>query len=66
MQKIIIETDLDVDLATRYVLKVIEKGKISKTSKGDQYCFSTIWDSGVIVESFKNKNSDRFIVYERK
>ena len=64
MEKIIIEnnSDLDIDDVLQYVGHVIRKGKISSTSKGDQYCFITTFENGIYVSSSKNKKSDRFIV----
>ena len=64
MAKIIIEnnSDLEIDDTLSYVGNVIRKGKISSTSKGEQYCFMTMWDNGIYVSASKNKKSDRFVV----
>jgi hypothetical protein len=64
MEKLIIEnrTSMPMDDALEYVRSVIIKGKISKTSKGEQYCFAVAWPNGVRVFADKNKCSDRLIV----
>jgi len=63
-EKLIIEnrTELPMKEVLSYVKKVVEKGKISKTSKGKQYCFVTVFRDGIIVYADKNKKSDRLIV----
>ena len=51
MSKIIIhnQTELsDVD-AIQHVLYVIGKGKVSETKRGKQYCFATVFTSGIVV-----------------
>lgn len=64
MAKIIIEnkSDLGMDDILSYIGYVIRKGKVSKTSKGEQYCFMTMFENGIYVSASKNKKSDRFIV----
>lgn len=44
------------------VKHVVSAGKISKTAKGEQYCFMITWPDGVYVCADKNKKSDRLIV----
>jgi hypothetical protein len=44
------------------VKHVVSNGKISKTAKGEQYCFITTWPDGTYVCADKNKKSDRLIV----
>ena len=67
-EKLIIEnrTKLPMKEVLSYVKRVVEKGKISKTSKGKQYCFVTIFYNGITVYADKNKKSDRLIVIEEK
>jgi hypothetical protein len=64
VSKIIIEnnTGMSIQEAMGYVAKVIDGGLVSKTSKGEQYCFATTWEDGVSVYASKNKHSDKFIV----
>ena len=69
MEKIIVEnrTDLSWQYVLSYISTVIAEGKISKTSKGPQYCFVTTFqlkNRVVHVVADKNKLSDRFVVYE--
>ena len=67
-ERIIIENRTDLPMADmiKHVHTVIEMGRISKTSKGKQYCFGvTFWD-GTVVWSDKNKASDRFVVSMQK
>ena len=35
--------------AVSFIRAVISEGKVSKTSKGKQYCFATRFKSGVVV-----------------
>jgi len=64
MEKLIIEnrTDLGLLEILGYVGDVINIGKISKTSKGEQYCFITTYKGGIVVYADKNKKSDRLII----
>ena len=64
MEKLIIEnrTDLGLLEILGYVGDVINIGKISKTSKGKQYCFITTYKGGIVVYADKNKKSDRLII----
>jgi len=67
MEKLIIEnrTGLPILEVIEYVLEVIDKGKISETSKGEQYCFMSMYKDGIIVYAEKNKKSDRLIINRR-
>jgi len=67
MDKLIIEnhTDKPMALVLYYIGLIMSQGRISKTSKGKQYCFHTSFKNGVEVSAFKNKCSDRFVVHER-
>ena len=64
-EKIIIEnrTKMPMKEIIKYVKTVIEGGKISKTAKGEQYCFASRFSDSIVVVTDKNKSSDRFIVY---
>jgi len=66
MDKLIIDnrTELSMEDIISCVLKVISSGKISKTSKGEQYCFLTKFSNGIQISADKNKNSDRLIISE--
>lgn len=67
--KIIIhnQTDLPDFIVLQYINKVVQKGKISETKKGKQYCFATIYESGYTVISSKNKtNTYTFWIYKDK
>jgi len=65
MNKLIIDNQTELsDLEVLfYIGQVIEKGLISETSRGKQYCFVTSFVNGVTVGCFKNKKSSRFVVY---
>jgi len=62
MAKIIIENNSvhSMEEALDYVKSVILMGKVSETSKGEQYCFVTSWKDGTVVYAYKNTKSDRF------
>ena len=64
MDKLIIENQTDLSLLEilGYVNHVVNMGKISKTSKGEQYCFLTTYRGGIVVYADKNKKSDRLII----
>lgn len=51
----------DIDIF-KYVIKVIDEGKVSHTSKGDQYCFATLFNTNIAVETFKRGNTYTFKV----
>ena len=57
-EKLIIEnrTKLPMKEVLGYVKVVVEQGKISKTSKGEQYCFVTCFHDSITVYAEKNKN----------
>lgn len=70
MRKLIIENKTlrlsDIECLA-YVQKVIAQGRISNNNK--QYCYLTTFeesDGKVIVATDLNKNSDRFILYDRE
>lgn len=71
MSKIIIENKsetLDDTDACRLVMRVIEGGRVSNNNK--QYCYLTTFEYGVTgckhsVATDLNKQSDKFIVYDR-
>jgi hypothetical protein len=64
MDKLIIEnrTEFTIEYVMDFVLRVIKEGKVSKTSKGEQYCFLTSFSNGIVIYADKNKKSDRLIV----
>ena len=66
MDKIIIENQTELTMAEviRYVTHVVEGGRIS--GNNDHYCWVTTWTSGIVVSAFKNKKSDRFVIWMDK
>ena len=65
MEKLIIETNIPIAEALEYVKLVIAQGKISKTSKGRQYCFASFFGADITVYADKNKHSDKLTVLKR-
>ena len=65
-EKLIIENRTEMPMldVLNYVATVIHSGKISKTGKGEQYCFHTSFADGVHVSAWKNKSSDRLVVWQ--
>jgi len=65
-EKIIIENRSRMDMTDVifHVRTVMKKGKISKTSKGKQYCFATTFPDRICVYADKNKKSDKFIIID--
>lgn len=62
--KLIIDnrTKLSDEQALLRVVQVVNEGKISKTSKGVQYCFEVTFKDGMAVYTTANKNSVRFTI----
>ena len=63
MSKIIIHnhTDLSDNEVLGYIKEVVEAGKISKTSKGEQYCFVTRFKiKGITVASDRAKSRETY------
>lgn len=76
------QTEFEMDEIMPFVRKSIELGRISKTSKGDQFCFAVVTQVEVIrrtaervwleygdmtVYADRNKKSDRLTVtYQKK
>lgn len=63
------ETKLDDLTVLKYIERVVEKDKVSETSKGKQYCFATIYEKTngerYVVISNKNKtNTFTFWIYK--
>jgi hypothetical protein len=54
--KVIINTDISIEDAIDSVKEVIDDGLVSNGTYGAQYCFATVWTSGVRVEASKTKN----------
>jgi len=52
--------------ALSYVKEVIANGRISKTSKGDQYCFATVFNDNIQVFADRNKQSDKLTILKIK
>ena len=63
MEKLIIEnrTTLTMERVLPFVASVLSMGRISNNNT--QYCYHTSFADGVGVTTFKNKKSDRFVVY---
>ena len=68
MDKIIIDnkTSMSMVKAFSYIKRVMDGGRISRTSKGDQYCFIANFGDGVVVYCDKNKKSDKFTIIESR
>lgn len=67
MSRLIIENRIDGlsdSAALKYASAVADEGKISGTGKGRQYCFHTEFKGGIHVSVFKNKKSERFVIYK--
>lgn len=58
-------TNLSDLIAMDYVLKVIREGKVSKTSQGDQYCFATLFESGIAVETSRRNDTYTFHIFDK-
>ena len=58
MKRLILNIDENVpDMqAMAATMAIMQEGKISKTSKGDQYCFHSITNSGVEISVTKQKS----------
>ena len=65
--KIIIHnySDLSDSDAIFYVGTVINKGKISKTSQGEQYCFVSVFKNGITISSGRRNDTYTFFVERR-
>ena len=63
MEKIIIEnrTTLPMERVLPFVASVLSRGRISNDDT--QYCYHTSFADKIGVTTFKNRASDRFIVY---
>ena len=63
MDKLIIDnrTNLSLIDIMPYVLKVLEMGHVSNYDT--QYCYHTVWGSGISISAFRNDKSDRFVVF---
>lgn len=66
IEKLIIEnrTDLSMYDVLSYIAKVISEGRIS--DDGKQYCYHTSFLGGIGISSFRNKKSDRLVVWTDK
>jgi len=64
MEKIIIEnrTTLTMERVLPFVASVLSMGRISNYET--QYCYHTHFADDIGVATFKNKSSDRFIVFK--
>jgi hypothetical protein len=64
MEKLIIEnrTDKPMEKILPYVETVVSAGKISG-NMNEQYCYHTKFDSGIEVLAYRNKCSDRLVVW---
>lgn len=59
----IMDDSIDDDEALYKVAMVVQGGKVSETSKGEQYCFATVFRDGIMVEAHKTKLGHSFRVY---
>ena len=66
MKKLIIEnrTQMTMYEALEYIRTVVFLGK--QSDNGNQYTYVTKFKDDAMVASFKNKNSDRLVVYYEK
>lgn len=67
--KIIIRnyTDLSDLIVLELVAQVVTKGKVSVTSKGEQYCFHTTFNNIIGVSVVKSgKDTNTFYVYKER
>ena len=64
--KIIIHnfTDLSDFEVLLYVGVVIERGKVSKTGEGEQYCFVTTFSGGITVYSGRKNDTYTFKIFK--
>lgn len=68
MRKIIItikNKKITDEQAIEYIRSVIKSGRISKHSKGDHYCWVSVWNNGdkVVTRTKRAKDSpDSFII----
>ena len=64
MEKLIIEnrTEMSMHDALAYAMTVVGKGRISGLNK-DHYCYLTFFAGNIGVSSWKNKMSDRLLVF---
>lgn len=51
-------------IAAEYAMKVIKQGKVQHSAKGWIYK-SAMFESGIVVECSRNKNSDRLVIREQ-
>jgi hypothetical protein len=66
MKRIILNIDEDVDdvTALEAALSVVKMGKISKTSRGEQYCFHSVTANDVDIAVTKQKSgTESFFIY---
>ena len=63
-ERIIIEnrTTMPMEYVLEHVRQVLAKGRISDDNT--QYCYHTSFANGIGVAAFKNKCSDRFVVFK--
>lgn len=48
-----------------YIAGVVDGGKVSKTSQGEQYCFVTTYKSGITISSGRKNNTYTFYIERR-
>jgi hypothetical protein len=66
-EKIIIEnrSSLNIIHAIPFITEVILGGRVSGEGEKAQYCYHTFFPGvGIHVSAYKNKASDRFVVYD--
>jgi len=56
--------DIEPDEACYKTAMVIQGGLTSQTSKGNQYCFATVFKDQIMVEAHKTKLGHSFRVYK--
>ncbi|MGQ4893511.1 MAG: hypothetical protein ACP6IQ_02675 [Candidatus Njordarchaeia archaeon] len=64
------DSEITPELALSYTKKVIEEGKISQVKNISQYCFFTVFESGISVycrEKYRgDKQADSFVVQKQR
>jgi len=66
MKRIILNIEEDVEdvAALEAALSVVRMGKISKTSRGEQYCFHSVTTDDIVISVTKTKNgTESFFIF---
>jgi hypothetical protein len=69
MKRLILNIDESVseEDALRYVVKVVQEGRISETKNGKQFCFYTVFNENCHVSATKSKTgTETFKIWKNK